>query len=58
VVITGEGLAIPRMARESMELGLAIHRDPASEAAPIEVYDFRFADYAWAAAINAIRHIL
>lgn len=58
VVITGEGLAIPRMARASMELGLATHRDPASEPAPIEVYDFRFADYAWAAAINAIRHIL
>ncbi len=58
VVVTGEGLAILEFASSEMHSGIADRLDPASQRAPVEVRDFRFADYAWAAAISAIRHIV
>ena len=58
VIITGEGLAIPRIARESFDAGYADRLDPASEPSPVVLQDFQFSDYAWAAAIGAIRRVV
>jgi hypothetical protein len=56
--VTGEGLAVARAGRSAMDIALAERLDPASERSEIEVRDFSFADYAWAAAVSAIRRVV
>jgi predicted NBD/HSP70 family sugar kinase len=58
VIVTGEGLAVARAGRSAMDIALAERLDAASELSEIEVRDFSFADYAWAAAVSAIRRIV
>jgi predicted NBD/HSP70 family sugar kinase len=58
VIITGEGLSIARLARGSFDSGVTNRLDPASEPSPIVLQDFDFSDYAWAAAIGAIRLVV
>ena len=58
VIITGEGLAIARLATDAFESGLAGRLDPASSPSPVVLQDFEFSDYAWAAAIGAIRRVV
>ncbi|MGN6325391.1 ROK family transcriptional regulator [Pseudolysinimonas sp.] len=58
VVVTGEGLPIARSAPARLQDGIAEHLDPASEPVPVDLQDFDFADYAWAAAITAIRRVV
>ena len=58
VIITGEGLAVARIAEDSLRSGIADRLDPAAEPVELEVRDFRFEDYAWAAAVSSIRHIV
>lgn len=58
VIVTGEGLAVARACMSAMDIALAERLDPASEHSEIEVHDFSFADYAWAAAVSAIRRVV
>lgn len=58
IVVTGEGLIVARAGSASMEAAIAERLDPASERSDIEVRDFAFADYAWAAAVSAIRRVV
>jgi predicted NBD/HSP70 family sugar kinase len=58
IVITGEGLPIARVARENLDRELDLRLDPASEPVVLELHDFAFTDYAWAAAISAVRHLV
>jgi len=58
VIITGEGLAVARIAEDALRSGIADRLDPAAEPVELEVRDFRFEDYAWAAAVSSIRHIV
>ena len=58
IVVTGEGLAVLELAPTAMERGIAVRLDPASEPVPVEARPFDFSDYAWAAAISAIRHVI
>ncbi|MGD8167933.1 ROK family transcriptional regulator [Herbiconiux sp. P16] len=58
IVVTGEGLAVLEIAEDAMAAGIRDRLDPASEVVPVEVRAFNFADYAWAAAISAIRHVV
>lgn len=58
VIVTGEGLVVARAGAASLEAALAEKLDPASERSEIEVRDFAFADYAWAAAVSAIRRVV
>ena len=58
IVVTGEGLAVLELAPAAMERGIAVRLDPASEPVPVEARPFDFSDYAWAAAISAIRHVI
>jgi predicted NBD/HSP70 family sugar kinase len=56
VIITGEGVDMVEFARDRFELALADRLDPrAARSVEIEFQSFRFADYAWGAAITAIR---
>jgi predicted NBD/HSP70 family sugar kinase len=58
VIVTGEGLDVARAGRSAMDIALAERLDAASERSEIEVRDFSFADYAWAAAVSAIRRVV
>lgn len=58
IIITGEGLAIATFARKQLDEELAARLDPAAEPVTLELYEFNFADYAWAAAISAIRSVV
>lgn len=58
VIITGEALAVARYSSAEMEASIRERLDPAAEAVQVELVDFDFADYAWAAAIGAIRHVI
>jgi predicted NBD/HSP70 family sugar kinase len=58
VIVTGEGLAIAERRRPAMDAAITRHLDPAAAPVAVELYPFRFADYAWAAAISAVRHIV
>lgn len=57
VIVTGEGLETARVAWAQVQSGIFERLDPASEAVDVELHEFRFAEYAWAAAISAIRHV-
>ena len=58
VIVTGEGLAVARAGKAAMDIALAEWLDPASERSEIDVHEFSFADYAWAAAVSAIRRVI
>lgn len=58
VVVTGEGLEIARWAHEQLQATLDARLDPAASDAALDLRDFAFADYAWAAAITAIHHVV
>ena len=58
VIVTGEALAVARYASAEVDAAIRERLDPAAEAVALELVDFRFADYAWAAAIGAIRHVI
>ncbi len=58
VIITGEGSDVARLADSELEAALESRRDPAAGRVGVEVYPFHFSDYAWAAAISAIRQVL
>jgi predicted NBD/HSP70 family sugar kinase len=58
VIVTGEGLAVARAGKAAMDIALAERLEPASERSEIDVRDFAFADYAWAAAVSAIRRVV
>lgn len=58
IIVTGEGLPIPRGAENAFLEGLEARLDPASEIAPIDFWNFDFGDYAWAASITAIRRVV
>jgi predicted NBD/HSP70 family sugar kinase len=58
VIITGEALSVARYARDDMDASIRERLDPAAGPVEVELVDFEFADYAWAAAIAAIRHVV
>jgi len=58
VVVTGEGLAIFDYAHAEVDAAIADRLDPAASGAVLDVRAFQFADYAWAAAISAIRAVV
>ncbi|WP_306893561.1 ROK family protein [Agromyces albus] len=58
VIVTGEGLAVARAGKAAMDIALAERLESASERSEIDVHDFAFADYAWAAAVSAIRKVV
>ncbi len=58
IVVTGEGLDAVAYDRSELESAIAARLDPASVAPDLDLHPFRFADYAWGAAISAIRHIV
>jgi predicted NBD/HSP70 family sugar kinase len=58
IIITGEALAVARYAREALDTAVRDRLDPAAEPVTLDVVDFAFADYAWAAAIAGIRHVI
>lgn len=58
VIITGEGLPIAAASPGLLNAAVAEALDPAAEAPPIDLHPFQFADYAWAAAVSAVRLVL
>ena len=58
VIVTGEGLAVARAGQASMDAAITERLDLAAERSEVEVVDFSFADYAWAASVSAIRRVL
>ncbi|GAA2725220.1 ROK family transcriptional regulator [Cellulomonas aerilata] len=58
VVLTGEGRAVGEYARAELDAALRRRLDPSAIAPPVEVHPFAFTDYAWGAAITAIRHLV
>lgn len=58
VIITGEALAVAHYASTELDAAVRQRLDPAAEPVTIELADFTFADYAWAAAIAAIRRVV
>lgn len=58
VVVTGEGLAVFDYAAAAVDAAMADHLDPAASPVVLDVHAFRFADYAWGAAISAIRAVV
>lgn len=58
IIITGEGLALAETFPELLTAAVADALDPVAEAPQIQLHPFQFADYAWAAAVSAIRLVL
>lgn len=58
VIVTGEALAVARYAREEVDAAIVERLDPAAEPVMLDLVEFAFADYAWAAAIAGIRHVI
>ena len=58
VIVTGEGLPIATYDEALLEETITAHLDPAAEAVDLDLHPFDFSDYAWAAAISAIRLVL
>lgn len=58
VIITGEGLPIAGYDTAMLTAAVEQALDPAAETPAIQLEPFRFADYAWAAAVSAIRLVL
>ncbi|WP_460573913.1 ROK family transcriptional regulator [Humibacter soli] len=58
VIVTGEGLGIFDFARAAVDEAIAARLDPSDAPIAVEVQAFRFADYAWAAAVGTIRALI
>jgi predicted NBD/HSP70 family sugar kinase len=58
VIITGEALAVARYSNEEVDVAIRERLDPAAEPVLLDLVDFAFSDYAWAAAIAGIRHVI
>jgi predicted NBD/HSP70 family sugar kinase len=58
IIITGEGLPIAQFDDALLTKSVSDALDPVAEAPLIELHPFEFADYAWAAAVSAIRLVL
>jgi predicted NBD/HSP70 family sugar kinase len=58
IVVTGEGLAIFDHANVEVSQSISAHLDPTASPVVLDVHEFQFADYAWAAAIGAVRAVL
>ena len=58
VIVTGEGLAVARVGASAMDAAITELLDLTAERSELEVVDFSFADYAWAASVSAIRHVI
>ncbi len=57
VIVSGEGREVANVDRAHLDAVVAEYLDPAMEPFELDVHDFRFADYAWGAAISAIRRV-
>ncbi|WP_353807584.1 ROK family transcriptional regulator [Agromyces sp. SYSU T00194] len=57
VIVSGEGREVANVDRGLLDRVVAEYLDPAMEPFELDVHDFRFADYAWGAAISAIRRV-
>ncbi len=58
ILITGEALDVARFASKQMEESIQMRLDPGSSFPNVELGEFEFTDYAWGAAINAIRTLV
>ncbi len=58
IIVTGEGLAIAQYDGALLDASIAARLDPASVSPDLDLHEFHFADYAWGAAISAIRHVV
>jgi len=58
VLITGEALAVAEYASDEVHRSLRERLDPGSPVPHVELGAFEFTDYAWGAAINAIRALV
>jgi len=58
VIVTGEGLPLALFDEALLQESVANALDPVAEAPLIELHPFEFSDYAWAAAVSAIRLVL
>jgi predicted NBD/HSP70 family sugar kinase len=58
IIVTGEGLAMAEFAREQVLAEIDTRRDPAAQPVTLDLHAFNFSDYAWAAAISAIKHVV
>ncbi|MGO2096261.1 MAG: ROK family protein [Candidatus Microbacterium stercoravium] len=58
VLITGEALAVAEYASDDVHRSIRERLDPGSPVPQVELGAFEFTDYAWGAAINAIRALV
>jgi len=58
VLITGEALAVAEFASHEVHESIRSRIDPGSPVPKVELGPFEFTDYAWGAAINAIRSLV
>ncbi|MEV7609758.1 ROK family transcriptional regulator [Microbacterium sp. NPDC089320] len=58
VILTGEGLPLAQSFPDLLAAAIADALDPAAELPSVLLHPFQFADYAWAAAVSAIRLVL
>tara|TARA_R110002051_G_scaffold167627_1_gene238239 strand:- start:12524 stop:13660 length:1137 start_codon:yes stop_codon:yes gene_type:complete len=58
VIITGEALALARYSRSEVDAAIEERLDPAAEPVSLDLVEFAFVDYAWAAAIVGIRRVI
>nr|WP_051606381.1 ROK family protein [Microbacterium sp. CH12i] len=58
IIVTGEGLPIAQFDEALLAASVSEALDPAAEPPLLELHPFKFADYAWAAAVSAIRLVL
>ncbi|MBB2976509.1 putative NBD/HSP70 family sugar kinase [Microbacterium endophyticum] len=57
VIVTGEALQIAEIGRDRFDRAISLSLDPVVAALELELYRFHFTDYAWGAAISAIRRV-
>lgn len=58
IVLTGDGLAVMRLAPDAVWAAVAQHRDPPDAVTPLDVQPFDFTEWARAGAVTAIRAYL
>jgi predicted NBD/HSP70 family sugar kinase len=58
VIVTGEARIVGEYARAELDEALGRMLDPSAIAPPVDVHPFAFTDYAWGAAITAVRHLV
>jgi predicted NBD/HSP70 family sugar kinase len=58
IVLTGDGLAVMRLAPEAVWASIDEVRNPPGAATPLDVQPFDFAEWARAGAVTALRSLL